>query len=168
MQIPEQCLMDPEPCLSDATYVHLSVPTVFTSTAGALWDVGFLRRRLLVSQNVTIDSMRLQVRHSRPRTRHSAHASVCCVARADASLGATEPSPTRLGVARCDLNAVGSCRLSGTSARARTHPACRHHDVGLPCTPLALLPVHIMRIYIQHLLPTAPDCSRLPASRCTT
>lgn len=50
------------PCLEDPALVHLSVPTTITGGGDALWDLGFLRRRVIVSQNVTLDSLRLRVR----------------------------------------------------------------------------------------------------------
>lgn len=67
LQVPEECLRPPAlaACLEDPAYVRLTVPTTITSVSGALWDVGFLRRRLIVSANVTLDSLRLRVRRHR-------------------------------------------------------------------------------------------------------
>eukprot|EP00892_Ulva_mutabilis_P010840 jgi/Ulvmu1/8128/UM040_0023.1 len=59
-EVPEECLADPGPCLADPAYVTVAVPTTITSSTNSLWDVGFLRRRLLVAQNITLDSIRLQ------------------------------------------------------------------------------------------------------------
>eukprot|EP00892_Ulva_mutabilis_P010844 jgi/Ulvmu1/8131/UM040_0027.1 len=59
-EVPEECLADPGPCLADPAYVTVAVPTTITSSTNSLWDLGFLRRRLLVAQNITLDSICLQ------------------------------------------------------------------------------------------------------------
>eukprot|EP00892_Ulva_mutabilis_P010845 jgi/Ulvmu1/8132/UM040_0028.1 len=60
LEVPQECVPDPAACSSTEGYVHVAVPTTITGSRDALWDVGFLRRRIIVSQDVTIDSMRLQ------------------------------------------------------------------------------------------------------------
>jgi hypothetical protein len=62
LKVPEECLNSPSECLEDDQYVKLSGPTTFSAPAGerVVWDMGFLRRRVIATENVVLRGFTLQ------------------------------------------------------------------------------------------------------------
>lgn len=59
--MPDRCLADPSECLEDEQFVKITVPTTLTdSDSGPIWDMGFQRRRVIVTQDIVFRDMNLQ------------------------------------------------------------------------------------------------------------
>ena len=67
VQAPKECLTNPEPCLQDPQYIQIPYGTNITIKGGYndgrsryMWDMGLLRRRILVSGNIIMENVTLR------------------------------------------------------------------------------------------------------------